>query len=54
MLDLIEMALQAEGILYERVDGSMPRSGRDRALNAFKQDPACNILLATIGSAGVG
>lgn len=54
MLDLVEVALQVDGIRFARMDGSMSRSTRDGALKSFRQDKACNVLLATIGSAGVG
>jgi SNF2 family DNA or RNA helicase len=54
MLDLVEKALHAEGFRFERVDGSTPLQQRVRKINSFRTDAECDVLLATIGSAGVG
>jgi len=45
MLDKIEDALEVEGIHYERLDGTMKREERNRALDALKNDPRCEVLL---------
>ncbi|KAI1378424.1 SNF2 family N-terminal domain-containing protein [Hypoxylon crocopeplum] len=54
MLDLVEMALKAEGLVFARIDGSKSRQCRDSELQTFRADSTCNVLLATIGSAGLG
>jgi SNF2 family DNA or RNA helicase len=54
MLDLIEKALKYEGFVFERIDGAKPISHRRRAIHTFRTDPSCTVLLASIGSAGVG
>ncbi|RFU32920.1 hypothetical protein B7463_g3424, partial [Scytalidium lignicola] len=54
MLDLIEKALVSYGFSFERIDGSKSLSHRKRAIQSFRSNPSCTILLASIGSAGVG
>ncbi|KAF8560208.1 hypothetical protein OG21DRAFT_1401688 [Imleria badia] len=54
MLDKIEDALDAAGIRYERLDGTMKRDDRTRAMDALKYDPACEILLVSLKAGGVG
>ncbi|KAL1973008.1 hypothetical protein VTN31DRAFT_6550 [Thermomyces dupontii] len=54
-LDLIEIALRDHQLTgYTRLDGSMPLSARNRALEQFHSDNNITILLATIGAGGVG
>lgn len=50
----IEDALDAAGIRYERLDGTMKRDDRTRAMDALKYDPACEILLVSLKAGGVG
>ncbi|KAB2571496.1 DNA repair protein rad8 [Lasiodiplodia theobromae] len=54
MLDQIGKALFANNLCFERIDGSKSDSQRRTALDRFRNDPDCCILLASIGSAGVG
>lgn len=54
MLDLIQEALVNEKRHFQRVDGTMSDERRRAALKMFRDDTDCRILLATIGSAGVG
>ncbi|KAI0307676.1 SNF2 family N-terminal domain-containing protein [Multifurca ochricompacta] len=54
MLDRVEDALDAAGICYERLDGTMKREDRSRAMNALKNDPGCEVLLVSLKAGGVG
>jgi SNF2 family DNA or RNA helicase len=54
MLDLIEKALAAERIIFQRIDGGKSLRQRRQAIESFRNDPSCTVLLASIGSAGVG
>lgn len=54
MLDKIEDALEVNGIKYDRLDGTMKRDERIRAMDALKHDPACEVLLVSLKAGGVG
>lgn len=54
MLDKVEDALEAAGIQYDRLDGTMKRDERTRAMDALKYDPACEVLLVSLKAGGVG
>ncbi|GME30103.1 SNF2 family N-terminal domain-containing protein [Neofusicoccum parvum] len=54
MLDQIGKALQTHDLRFERIDGSKSDSQRRSALKRFRTLDDCCILLASIGSAGVG
>jgi SNF2 family DNA or RNA helicase len=54
MLDLISSGLEDEGYKWERIDGTMSLENRREAIERFRNDPLCTILLASLGSAGVG
>jgi len=54
MLDKIEDALEVKGIKYDRLDGTMKRDERTRAMEALKNDPACEVLLVSLKAGGVG
>jgi len=54
MLDKIEDALEAAGIRYDRLDGTMKRDDRTRAMDALKHDPGCEVLLVSLKAGGVG
>ncbi|KAI1386581.1 SNF2 family N-terminal domain-containing protein [Hypoxylon trugodes] len=54
MLVLIGKALTAKNFIYQRLDGSMSLTQRQRALEEFRTKPDCTILLASLGSAAVG
>jgi len=45
MLDRIEEALEVNCIHFERLDGTMKREDRNRAMDALKNDPKCEVLL---------
>ena len=54
MLDLVQVALNFNGFKFVRVDGSRSDEQRKTSLEKFRTDHQYNILLASIGSAGVG
>lgn len=54
MLDLIGIALRMNGFQFERIDGSKSDMQRRKSINNFRMNPDCDILLASLGSAGVG
>ncbi|KAK2602831.1 hypothetical protein N8I77_009336 [Diaporthe amygdali] len=54
MLDLIRRALVTQGLDFVRIDGSKTETARREAISRFRGDQNCGILLAIIGSAGVG
>jgi SWI/SNF-related matrix-associated actin-dependent regulator of chromatin subfamily A3 len=54
MLDLIGTSLASNGFVFQRIDGAKSDRQRRAALEAFRTNPDCTILLASIGSAGVG
>ncbi|OCK96812.1 uncharacterized protein K441DRAFT_694830 [Cenococcum geophilum 1.58] len=53
-LDILEPHLRAAGINFTRIDGSMPASARDRALEALDFDPVCTVMLASLAVCSVG
>ena len=50
----IEDALELAGIRYDRLDGTMKRDDRTRAMEALKHDPGCEVLLVSLKAGGVG
>jgi len=54
MLDKIEDALEDAAIGYDRLDGTMKREDRTRAMDALKFDPKCEVLLVSLRAGGVG
>ena len=54
MLDLIAVALNDKGMTFHRIDGQSSLPQRNEAMEKFSSDPACNIMLASIGAAGEG
>jgi SNF2 family DNA or RNA helicase len=54
MLDLVELALESEGIGFLRLDGSVALDKRISIIKSFRNDKEYTVLLASIGSAGVG
>lgn len=54
MFNRIEDALDAVGIRYDRLDGTMKRDDRTRAMDALKFDPGCEVLLVSLKAGGVG
>ncbi|KAH9944198.1 SNF2 family N-terminal domain-containing protein [Epithele typhae] len=54
MLDKVEDALEIANIHYERLDGTMKRDERTKAMEALKHDPSCEVLLVSLKAGGVG
>ncbi|KAM6529099.1 hypothetical protein FALCPG4_010049 [Fusarium falciforme] len=54
MLDLTEKALNLRKFSFERVDGRKSLKQREQALNTFRNDPSCSVLLATLACASEG
>lgn len=54
MLDKIEDALEEANISYDRLDGTMKREERQRAMDALKYDPKTEVLLVSLRAGGVG
>ena len=50
----VEDALEAAGIRYDRLDGTMKRDERTRAMDALKYDPGCEVLVVSLKAGGVG
>ncbi|KAI9054711.1 hypothetical protein LZ554_001862 [Drepanopeziza brunnea f. sp. 'monogermtubi'] len=53
-LDLIQIALQENGIAYTRLDGKMSRTARGAAMDSFREDPAITVILVSIMAGGLG
>lgn len=53
-LDLIQMALEENGIKYTRLDGKMTRTARGGALDSFREDPSIHVILVSITAGGLG
>jgi SNF2 family DNA or RNA helicase len=53
-LDLIQLALQENGIKYVRLDGKMSRTQRGAALDNFRDDPSVIVILVSIMAGGLG
>ena len=54
MLDLIQVDLEKAGFQIQRIDGRTSLQKRRTAVEQFSSDPACTVMLASIGSAGEG
>jgi len=54
MLNLISLELDRQGIGYTRLDGSMTLEKRVQSIKSFREDENKTVMLATIGSSGVG
>ena len=54
MLDLIQVALEHSGFVFQRIDGQSSLESRRNAIDEFNQNPKCTVMLASIGSAGEG
>lgn len=50
----IEDSLEMHKIQYDRLDGTMKRDERSKAMDALKYDPACEVLLVSLKAGGVG
>lgn len=53
-LDLIQIALEDNGIRYARLDGKMSRKNRNLSLDAFRDDPEVCVILISITAGGLG
>ena len=53
-LDLIQMALEENGITYTRLDGKMSRTARGAALDSFRNDAFIHVILVSITAGGLG
>ncbi|TWU76513.1 hypothetical protein ED733_007553 [Metarhizium rileyi] len=53
-LDLIELALNAAGIAFVRLDGSMTRTARTVAMEKFREDNSVEVILVSIMAGGLG
>ncbi|MCB2146866.1 MAG: DEAD/DEAH box helicase [Deltaproteobacteria bacterium] len=47
MLNLIEPLLEARGMNYVRLDGSVPQKKRQELIHRFQNDPACMLFITT-------
>ncbi|KAE8219325.1 hypothetical protein CF319_g6962 [Tilletia indica] len=54
MLDRIGKALEKKGIRYARLDGTMTRQQRGKALDRFKLDPKYEVMLISLRAGGFG
>lgn len=54
MYTRIEDALDVAGIRFDRLDGTMKRDERTKAMEALKHDPSCEVLLVSLKAGGVG
>ncbi|KAI5463322.1 SNF2 family DNA-dependent ATPase [Mariannaea sp. PMI_226] len=53
-LDLIELGLNAVGITFTRLDGSMSRVARTAAMDRFREDNNVHVILVSIMAGGLG
>ena len=53
-LDLIQLALEENGIRYTRLDGKMSRTARGAALDKFRDNPTIHVILVSITAGGLG
>ena len=53
-LDLIQIALEDNGIKYARLDGKMSRKNRNLSLDAYRDDPEVCVILISITAGGLG
>ncbi|RYP01741.1 hypothetical protein DL764_006103 [Monosporascus ibericus] len=54
MLDLIQQDLRDVGLGVQQIDGQASLQQRRMAMEQFRCDPNCTVMLASIGSAGEG
>ena len=46
--------MEIANIRYDRLDGTMKREDRTKAMDALKHDPGCEVLLVSLKAGGVG
>ena len=54
ILDAVEEAVEASGLLYMRIDGSTPAHRRQENVKAFQENPEMRIAILSIMAAGTG
>ena len=54
MLNLVERTLRQHGFYFATINGTMTHAKRKKAIEEFRTNPRCTVLLASIRSAGVG
>jgi SWI/SNF-related matrix-associated actin-dependent regulator of chromatin subfamily A3 len=54
MLDRVGDMLEEMGVKYARLDGSMSRDERNRAMGLLKDDKKVEVLLVSTRAGGVG
>lgn len=54
MLDILEIHLTNSGFRFARLDGRMSRADRSLAIQVFRSDPFCNVMLVSLKAGGVG
>lgn len=53
-LDLIAMALEKEGIVFVRLDGTMARKKRTESMRLLREDPKVEVMLVSLMAGGLG
>jgi SWI/SNF-related matrix-associated actin-dependent regulator of chromatin subfamily A3 len=53
-LDVVQAQLEVHGLRFTRLDGKMPASKRDGAIDSLDEDPDCKIMLASLSVCSVG
>lgn len=53
-LDVLQTPLKARGIEHERYDGKMSRMARVRAIDRFRSDPHCYVILVSLKCGSLG
>ncbi|MBW0544866.1 hypothetical protein O181_084581 [Austropuccinia psidii MF-1] len=54
LLDLIGIALAHHSILSAQIDGTITAQAQEKALHNFSYHPECEVLIASIATAGTG
>lgn len=53
-MDLIELAFNANGIRFVRLDGKLSRSARNAAIAQFREDSSIEVILVSLMAGGLG
>ncbi|EOA29760.1 hypothetical protein CARUB_v10012850mg [Capsella rubella] len=54
MLDLVEVCLLENGIVFRRLDGTMSLAARDRAVKEFSKNPDVKVMLMSLKAGNLG
>ena len=54
MLDILELHLRQGNFRFTRLDGKMTRPERANAIQTFRSDPWCTVMLVSLKAGGVG